>query len=89
MLMDRCQWPARRLMIFGLHVHVGVENGEKAIAVFNSLSGTFHICWPYPRVRRSSTAGTLASQVVALRVLRASQLRVYRIAYSTGPSFNG
>ena len=38
MLMDRCQWPARRLMIFGLHVHVGVENGEKAIAVFNSLS---------------------------------------------------
>ena len=38
MLMDRCQWPARRLMIFGLHIHVGVENGEKAIAVFNSLS---------------------------------------------------
>ena len=38
MLMDRCQWPARRLMIFGLHVHVGVENGEKAIAVFDSLS---------------------------------------------------
>jgi len=36
--MDRCQWPARRLTIFGLHVHVGVENGEKAIAVFNSLS---------------------------------------------------
>ena len=38
MLMDRCQWPARRLMIFGLHIHVGIENGEKAIAVFNSLS---------------------------------------------------
>ena len=27
-LVDRCQWPARRLMIFGLHVHVGVESGE-------------------------------------------------------------
>ena len=38
MLVDRCQWPARRLMIFGLHVHVGVENGEKAIAVFNTLT---------------------------------------------------
>ena len=38
MLMDRCQWPARRLMIFGLHVHVGVQSGEKAVAVFNSLS---------------------------------------------------
>jgi carboxylate-amine ligase len=25
-------------MIFGLHVHVGVPNGEKAIAIFNSLS---------------------------------------------------
>ena len=38
MLVDRCQWPARRLMIFGLHVHVGIESGEKAIAVFNALS---------------------------------------------------
>ena len=37
-LVDRCQWPARRLMIFGLHVHVGVQSGEKAIAVFNSLT---------------------------------------------------
>ncbi len=38
MLVDRCQWPARRLMIFGLHVHVGVQSGEKAIAIFNSLT---------------------------------------------------
>ncbi|NIR51436.1 glutamate--cysteine ligase [candidate division KSB1 bacterium] len=38
MLVDRCQWPARRLMIFGLHVHVGVPSGEKAIAIFNSLT---------------------------------------------------
>ena len=38
MLVDRCQWPARRLMIFGLHVHVGIESGEKAIAVFNALT---------------------------------------------------
>ena len=37
-LVNRCQWPARRLMIFGLHVHVGVSSGEKAIAVFNSLT---------------------------------------------------
>ena len=38
LLVNRCQWPARRLMIFGLHVHVGIESGEKAIAIFNSLS---------------------------------------------------
>ncbi len=37
-LIDRCQWPARRLMIFGLHVHVGIASGGKAIAIFNSLS---------------------------------------------------
>lgn len=38
MLVERCQWPARRLMIFGLHFHVGVPNGEKAIAISNCLS---------------------------------------------------
>ena len=38
MLVERCQWPARRLMIFGLHVHVGVEGGEKAIAIVNALT---------------------------------------------------
>ena len=38
LLVNRCQWPARRLMIFGLHVHVGIESGEKATATFNALS---------------------------------------------------
>ena len=37
-LVDQCQWPARRLMIFGVHVHVGVASGEKAIAVSNGLT---------------------------------------------------
>lgn len=37
-LLDRMQWPARRLMIFGVHVHVGVSSGEKAIALCNSLT---------------------------------------------------
>lgn len=38
-LVDRVQWPAQRLMIFGLHVHVGINSPEKAIAMFNALSG--------------------------------------------------
>jgi carboxylate-amine ligase len=38
-LVDKIQWPARRLLIYGLHVHVGVESGEKAIAVSNALAG--------------------------------------------------
>ena len=37
-LVDRIQWPARRLLIYGLHVHVGVDSGEKAIAIMNALT---------------------------------------------------
>ncbi len=37
MLVERIQWPARRLLIYGLHVHVGISSGEKAIAVGNTL----------------------------------------------------
>ncbi len=35
--LDRMQWPLRRLLITGIHVHIGVESGEKAIAVTNGL----------------------------------------------------
>ena len=37
-LVDKIQWPARRLLIYGLHVHVGVASGEKAIAISNALT---------------------------------------------------
>ena len=36
-LIDAMQWPARRLLICGLHVHVGVRNGARAIAIINEL----------------------------------------------------
>ena len=39
-LIEDCQWTARRLLIFGVHTHVGVRSGEEAIAVANSL-GTY------------------------------------------------
>ncbi len=35
-LQDKFQWLARRLTVYGLHVHIGVENGEKAIAISNA-----------------------------------------------------
>jgi glutamate---cysteine ligase / carboxylate-amine ligase len=35
---NRMQWPLRRLLITGLHVHIGVDSGEKAIAVTNGLT---------------------------------------------------
>ena len=35
--LDRMQWPLRRLLITGIHVHVGVNTGEMAIAVVNGM----------------------------------------------------
>jgi carboxylate-amine ligase len=37
-LVEEMQWPARQMQIFGIHVHVGMRSGEKAIAVVNALS---------------------------------------------------
>ena len=37
-LIEEMQWAARRLQIFGIHVHVGVRSPEKAIAIANALS---------------------------------------------------
>ncbi len=36
-LMEAMQWAAERQLIFGLHVHVGLESAEVAIAVANAL----------------------------------------------------
>jgi carboxylate-amine ligase len=36
-LVDEMQWTARRLLIFGIHFHVGVRSPEKAIAFVNIL----------------------------------------------------
>ena len=36
-LVDEMQWLARRLQIFGIHVHVGVRSAEKAIAIANGM----------------------------------------------------
>lgn len=37
-LIEMMQWPARRLLICGMHVHVGVPDGEQAIRVINELT---------------------------------------------------
>ncbi len=36
-LIESMQWPARRLLICGMHVHVGVRDGERAIFIINEL----------------------------------------------------
>ena len=37
-LVEEMQWPARRLQIFGVHVHVGVRAPEKAFPIVNALT---------------------------------------------------
>ncbi len=37
-MVDRIKWPARRLLIHGVHVHVGVRSGEKAVMTTNALA---------------------------------------------------
>jgi carboxylate-amine ligase len=36
-LMEKMQWAAERQVIFGLHVHVGLETADQAISVANAL----------------------------------------------------
>lgn len=38
-LIEEMQWMAKRLQIFGVHVHVGVRSPEKAVAIANALAG--------------------------------------------------
>jgi carboxylate-amine ligase len=37
-LLDRLQWPARRLITHGIHYHVGVRSAEKSIAITNATA---------------------------------------------------
>lgn len=37
-LVEEMQWMARRLQIFGVHVHVGVRSPEKAVSIANALA---------------------------------------------------
>lgn len=37
-LIEDMQWLARRMQIFGVHVHVGVRSPDKAVAMVNALS---------------------------------------------------
>ncbi|MGY5884840.1 glutamate--cysteine ligase [Modestobacter lacusdianchii] len=37
-LVERMQWLARRLQIFGVHVHVGVRSPDKVIPIVNALT---------------------------------------------------
>lgn len=37
-MVDRLQWPAQRLLIHGIHIHVGIRSAEKSIITTNVLA---------------------------------------------------
>ena len=37
-LLHRIQWPVRQFLIFGLHVHIGIDDADKSIYVMNRLT---------------------------------------------------
>jgi carboxylate-amine ligase len=37
-IVDRIQWPAKRLITHGVHYHVGVRSAEKSISITNALA---------------------------------------------------
>ena len=37
-LLENLQWPARRIQTFGVHVHVGLRDGNRAIPIVNALA---------------------------------------------------
>lgn len=38
-LIEQMQWLARRILTFGVHVHVGVRSKDKAVPIVNALAG--------------------------------------------------
>ena len=44
---------SRSLLIFGLHVHVGVEERETAIHIMNAAGISCPMCWRFQRVHHS------------------------------------
>ncbi|MHC2185019.1 carboxylate-amine ligase [Rathayibacter agropyri] len=40
-LIDRTQWWGRNMMIWGIHVHVGIERRDKVLPILNSLLGYY------------------------------------------------
>src|SRR6266566_2019912 len=67
-LVDQLQYVARRELIFGLHIHVSVDDPEKAIQVVNGLlvdlPGLLALSGNSPFWRGESTGFTSSRQVV-------------------------
>jgi carboxylate-amine ligase len=65
-VVEEAAFPARRLLAFGLHVHVGVESAEAAIYAMNEL-----LRWLYPLLALSANSPFLDGRRTGLASTRA------------------
>jgi carboxylate-amine ligase len=72
-LIDQLQYVAAAELIFGMHVHVAVDDPDKAIQVVNGLLPTCARCSRFRRARRSGAASRPASPRAARWVFSASR----------------
>ncbi len=71
-LLARNQWIARRLLIFGLHVHIGMPDPETAIAVQNELLldlGLLLACSTSSPFNQGESTGLASSRITVFEAL--------------------
>jgi carboxylate-amine ligase len=75
-LIDQMQYVARRELIFGMHVHVAIDDPEKAIQVVNGLLRSSRRSSRSPRAPRSGAESRRASRRAARWSSRRSRAQV-------------
>ena len=69
-LVERNQWMARQLQIFGIHVHCGIRSPDKAIPILNGLLAYVPHFWPFPPPARIGSARIPGWRLIAARYSR-------------------
>lgn len=64
-LINRTQWWGRQMLIWGVHVHVGVSSAHKVMPIISSLLNQYPTCWRCPRRRRGGSTRTPAMRATA------------------------
>jgi carboxylate-amine ligase len=82
-LEDELQDVARSILIFGQHVHIGIEDHETAVTVMNQVPGS-RICLQSLPTHLSGPGATLASNPIVLRFGNPSRVAGYQRYFPHG-----
>ena len=63
-LIKRTQWWGRQMLIWGVHVHVGISSAAKVMPIMTSLLNYYPHCWRCRRRRRGGAARTPATPAI-------------------------